>query len=81
MALFGCCCLPPVTVQGLFDLFPIGRNTTVGVDNGFWTGAYGGIQDGVALLTNAQFYNSSGTPVGPAQPVVRIPLAQIQYVV
>lgn len=69
-----------LTAEGMFDNYPIGRTTTIGVSSGFWTGAYGGTQDGVALLTNAQKYDNSGTAVGSVQPVVRVPMIQGEYV-
>jgi len=71
----------PTTITGLFDSFPIGRSTSIGVSNGFWTGGYGATQEGVALLTNAQLYDNAGGTVGAVQLVVRIPLDSITYVV
>ncbi|NLI93853.1 MAG: hypothetical protein GX434_17160 [Peptococcaceae bacterium] len=68
-------------ISALFDSFPIGRLTSIGVPNGFWTGGYGSFRDGVAFLTNAQLFDNSGTAVGAVQLVVNIPIAQITYVV
>lgn len=65
----------------LFDSFPIGKITTVGTDSVFFVGAFGGIQGNVAVLVNAQLFSNIGTPVGIINPVVRIPLAQITFVV
>jgi len=69
------------TVVGLFDNFPIGRITSVAVSNGFWTGAYGGVSNGAALLTNAQLFDNTGTAVGAVQLEVRIAFSLITYVV
>lgn len=69
------------TESALFDSFPIGRSTTIGVANGFWTGGYGATQDSIALLTNAQLYDNTGVAVGAVQLVVRIPFDGITYVV
>ena len=72
---------PPVNfVTGLFDLYPIGTPLTIGTDASFWSGSFGGIQDGVALLTNAQLFANVGKPIDGIRPVVRIPLAQITFV-
>jgi len=71
----------PVATNDLFDQFPIGRSTSVGVSNGFWTGGYGGLQEGIALLTNAQLYDNAGVAVGAVQLVVRIQITGITYVV
>lgn len=68
-------------VRGLFDSFPIGRLTSIGVPNGFWTGGFGGTSNEVAFLTSAQLFDNTGTAVGVPQLVVNIPIAQITYVV
>lgn len=67
-------------VTALFDLYPMGTPLLVGMDSGLWRGAFGGIQDGVALLTNALLFSNIGTPIDGARPVVRIPLRQITFV-
>lgn len=67
-------------ITGLFDLYPIGTPLIIGTDASFWTGSFGGIQDGVALLTNAILHSNVGGPIDAARPVVRIPLAQITFV-
>lgn len=67
-------------VIGLFDHYPIGTPLIVGEDSSLWRGAFGGIQDGVALLTNAQLFSNVGTPIDGLRPVVRIPLRQITFV-
>lgn len=75
---------PPVRpipfVAALFDLYPIGTPLIVGTDSGFWTGAFGGIQDGVALLTNALLHSNIGGAIDGIRPVVRIPLHSITFV-
>jgi len=68
------------TITGLFDSFAIGRETSVGVENGFWTGSYGGVTGGAAQLTTAQLYDNTGTEVGTPQDTVRIAFPQITYV-
>ncbi|KLU63131.1 hypothetical protein CEB3_c04810 [Peptococcaceae bacterium CEB3] len=67
-------------VAALFDLYPIGTPLIVGMDAGYWTGAFGGIQDGVALLTNALLHSNIGGAIDGIRPVVRIPLRQITFV-
>jgi len=64
----------------LFDLYPIGTRLGIGTDASMWVGSFGGIQDGVALLTNAQLVANNGKPVDGSRPVVRIPIAQITFV-
>ncbi len=71
---------PAPFIIGLFDTFPIGTALRVGMDSGFWTGNFGGIQDGVALLTNALLFSNVGTPIDGIRPVVRIPLRAITFV-
>lgn len=73
-----CNCRP--FILGLFDTFPIGARLFVGTDSSFWVGNFGGIQDGVALLTNAQLFSNVGTPIDGLRPIVRIPLRQITFV-
>lgn len=83
MSLFGTPFTPFTSVPfitGLFDAFPIGAALRVGMDSGFWTGNFGGIQDGVALLTNALLFSNVGTPIDGHRPVVRIPLRAITFV-
>ena len=60
--------------EEMVDNYPIGRATTIGVKSGYWTGSYGGIENGNILLTNAQMYNNLGDVVGAVQNVVRIPI-------
>jgi len=50
------------------------------MDASFWVGSFGGIQDGVALLTNAQLFANVGKPIDGTRPVVRIPISQITFV-
>lgn len=70
----------PVFVTALFDQYPIGAALRVGMDSAFWIGNFGGIQDGVALLTNAQLFSNIGTPIDGHRPIVRIPLRNITFV-
>ncbi|SPF51631.1 conserved hypothetical protein [Candidatus Desulfosporosinus infrequens] len=69
---------PPIV--GLFDTYPIGTRLAVGEDSSFWVGNFGGIQDGVALLTNAQLHSNIGCPIDGCRPVVRIPIRSITFV-
>ncbi|MHB1651532.1 MAG: hypothetical protein ACYCVD_03530 [Desulfitobacteriaceae bacterium] len=71
---------PFPAVTALFDLFPIGTPLIVGMDSGFWTGSFGGIQDGVALLTRAVLFSNIGGAIDGVRPVVRIPIRQITFV-
>ncbi|MHB8125008.1 MAG: hypothetical protein ACYDEJ_05070 [Desulfitobacteriaceae bacterium] len=64
----------------LFDAYPIGTRLGIGADASFWVGSFGGIQDGVALLTNAQLFANMGKPIDGSRPVVRIPISQITFV-
>jgi hypothetical protein len=64
----------------LFDAYPIGTRLGIGEDASFWVGSFGGIQDGVALLTNAQLIANNGKLVDGIRPVVRIPINQITFV-
>lgn len=72
-------CRPPLVI-GLFDQYPIGARLAVGMDSSFWVGNFGGIQDGVALLTNAQLFSNVGGPIDGLRPVVRIPIRNITFV-
>ncbi|MFZ3101868.1 MAG: hypothetical protein WA131_01645 [Desulfitobacteriaceae bacterium] len=67
---------------GLFDTYPIGTRLRIGIeDGGWWHGAFGGIQNGVALLTAAHFHNNNGVIViGGSIPTIRIPIRQITFV-
>lgn len=65
---------------GLFDTYPIGSNLRIGKDSSFWVGRFGGLQDGVALLTNAKLFSNVGTPIDCVRPVVRIPIRAITFV-
>lgn len=80
MSLFGVPFSPVPFVVGLFDTYPIGATLVIGMDSGFWVGSFGGLQDGVALLTNAQLFSNVGTPIDGVRPVVRIPLRNITFV-
>ncbi|WP_425806234.1 hypothetical protein ACHOLT_05155 [Desulfitobacterium sp. Sab5] len=86
MSLFGTPFTPfvpftPVSpIVGLFDSFPIGTRLAVGENSSFWVGNFGGIQDGVALLTNALLFSNIGTPIDGIRPVVRIPIRAITFV-
>ncbi len=65
----------------LFGKFSIGRTTSIGFNNGFWTGLWGGVKDTKAILSDAQLYNNSGNSVGSSQSIVKIPINHITYVV
>lgn len=80
MSLFGTPFAPVPFVVGLFDTYPIGTRLAVGEDSGFWVGNFGGLQDGVALLTNALLFSNLGTPIDGIRPVVRIPIRAITFV-
>ncbi|MEA4901758.1 hypothetical protein [Desulfitobacterium sp.] len=80
MSLLGTPFSPVPFIVGLFDTYPIGACLRVGMDSGFWTGNFGGIQDGVALLTNGLLHSNIGTPIDGIRPVVRIPLRSITFV-
>lgn len=71
---------PVPAIVGLFDNYPIGAALPVGMDAGFWIGNLGGIQDGVATLTNAQLHSNIGSPIDGFRPIVRIPLRNITFV-
>ena len=75
---FGVPCIPRIIA--LFDTYPIGATLRIGMDSSFWVGSFGGIQDGVALLTNAQLFANIGTPIDGHRPVVRIPIRAITFV-
>lgn len=67
-------------ILGLFDTYPIGAQLRIGMDSSFWVGNFGGLQDRVALLTNAQLFSNAGNPIDGLRPVVRIPLRNITFV-
>ncbi|MDR3540611.1 MAG: hypothetical protein P4L69_06515 [Desulfosporosinus sp.] len=67
-------------IVGLFDSYPIGTILRIGEDSSFWIGAFGGIQCGVALLTNARLHSNIGRPIDGFRPVVRIPIRAITFV-
>lgn len=67
-------------IIALFDTFPIGAHLEIGTDSSFWAGNFGGLQDGVALLTNAQLFANIGKPIDGPRPVVRIPIRSITFV-
>lgn len=77
---FGVPFLPVPPFVGLFDTYPIGTILRIGMDAGYWVGAFGGLQDSVALLTNAQLHANNGFPIDGFRPVVRIPIRSITFV-
>jgi len=82
MAGFGVPFLPVPPIVALFDTYPIGTRLRLGIDSGgWWHGAFGGIQDGVALLTAAHLHNNNAVIVifGPI-PTVRIPIRELTFV-
>ena len=80
MSLFGVPYSPVPFIVGLFDTYPIGTILRIGEDSGYWIVAFGGLQGGVALLTNAQLHSNIGTPIDGFRPVVRIPIRAITFV-
>jgi hypothetical protein len=80
MSLFGVPFSPVPFIVGLFDTYPIGTTLRIGMDAGFWIGSFGGLQDGVVLLTNALLHSNIGTPIDGIRPVVRIPIRQVTFV-
>lgn len=77
---FGVPFSPANPIVALFDTYPIGTRLGIGMDAGFWVGNFGGVQDGVALLTNAQLFANIGKPINCPRPLVRIPITQITFV-
>ena len=71
---------PVSPIIALFDTYPIGTRLEIGENSSFWIGNFGGIQDGVALLTNAQLRSNIGTPIDGPRPIVRIPIRNITFV-
>lgn len=67
-------------IGALFDRYPIGTRLGIGVDASFWVGNFGGLQDGVAILTNAQLFANMGKPIDGVRPLVRIPICKITFV-
>ncbi|MGI6120671.1 MAG: hypothetical protein ACOYIB_08975 [Desulfosporosinus sp.] len=74
---FGC---SDNTIVGLFKSHPIGRRLGIGTDSSFWIGKFGGLRDGVAILTDAQLFANMGKPIDGKRPLVRIPIGQITFV-
>jgi len=64
----------------LFCPYPLGTRLVVGVDASFWIGHFAGIQNGVAILRNAQLFANPGKPVDGIRPVVRIPIYKVNFV-
>lgn len=67
-------------IVALFNATQIGTRIGIGVDSSFWVGNFGGIQDGVAILTDAQLFANMGKPVDERRPIVRIPIRLITFV-
>ncbi len=80
MSFYGLPCTPVAFRLGLFDTYPIGTILRIGEDSSFWVGNFGGLQDGVALLTNAQLFSNVGGLIDGTRPVVRIPIRAITFV-
>lgn len=70
----------PLTCRVLFDSYPIGARLAVGENSSFWVGTFGGLQDGVAVMTAAQLFSNVGTPIDGIRSIVRIPCNQITFV-
>lgn len=77
---FGVPCNSVNPIIGLFNCHPIGTRLGIGTDSSFWVGSFGGIRDGVAILTNAQLFANMGKPIDGIRPLVRIPINQITFV-
>ena len=67
-------------IGALFDSYPRGKRLGIGTDSSFWVGHFGGLQDGVAILTKAQLFANMGKPVDGERALVRIPICQITFV-
>ena len=67
-------------IGALFDRYPIGTRLGIGTDSSFWVGRFGGLQDGVAILTKAQLFANMGKPVDGERALVRIPICKITFV-
>lgn len=67
-------------IVALFNANQIGTRLGIGVDSSFWVGTFGGIEDGVAILTDAQLFANMGKPIDEKRPVVRIPIRLITFV-
>ncbi|MDR3587240.1 MAG: hypothetical protein P4L59_18290 [Desulfosporosinus sp.] len=65
---------------GLSGSYLIGTRLGIGTDSSFWVGSFAGIQNGVAVLTNAQLFANVGNPIDGIRPVVRIPINRITFV-
>jgi hypothetical protein len=68
-------------LERLLNDFPLGRTTILGFIHGFWVGAWGGIQENQARLTNVQRYDEAGNIVGNPQDIMKMELHHITYVV
>lgn len=79
-SVFGTSLSPVPQISALFNTYPIGANLRIGSDSSFWAGSFGGLQNGVALLTNAQLFANNGQPIDGLRPVVRIPIQGITFV-
>ncbi|NLI93860.1 MAG: hypothetical protein GX434_17195 [Peptococcaceae bacterium] len=71
---------PIPLIVALFNSYQIGARLGIGVDSSFWVGNFGGIQDGVAILTDAQLFANMGKPIDEKRPLVRIPIRLITFV-
>jgi hypothetical protein len=67
-------------IGALFDRYPRGTRLGIGVDSSFWVGTFAGLQDDVAILTNAQLFANIGKPVDGVRALVRIPINKITFV-
>lgn len=67
-------------IDALFDRYPRGKRLAIGVDSSFWVGHFGGLEDGVAILTKAQLFANMGKPIDGERALVRIPICKITFV-
>lgn len=68
------------SIAALFQYFSLGKRLGIGTNASLWVGSFAGIQDGVAILTNAQLFANMGKPIDKIRPLVRIPINQITFV-
>ncbi|HEY8909445.1 MAG TPA: hypothetical protein VIM51_04065 [Desulfosporosinus sp.] len=60
--------------------YRIGSRLVIGVDASFWVGRFAGVQNGIAILRNAQLFANPGKPIDGVRPLVRIPCCKVTFV-
>lgn len=68
------------TRRALFDAYPVDAHLKIGMDSDYWVGNFVGLQNGVALLTDARRFANNGSPLGESVSAVTIPLSSITTV-